>query len=491
MLCVLALVAIGLGAHDAQLRAVLKSSQAADPCAKAPCGDPLFLSDLIARNPQRARTLSRVVGLKGFEDSHSGLITAASSNNSLFVWYIPPPKLAPCIVWLQGGPGAPSTYGLFTEIGPVIVGAGGELFLRNQTWSSKYGLLIVDNPAGVGFSKLGDPRIPVRTEEQVGRELVEVLQQFVNLIPEVRAPSAGLYIAGESYGGKYAPAAAATAVSVNRAARRAGQAERLPLRGLIIGDGWCDPESHVPAYPSMLMGMGLLDTAQHEQMRHALARSSALLATGDLVGAFDGWDSVWGDYGGDYPGKSWSGKTLFENVTGGSNTENVWYSHGDPNIPSYAAAAAWMQTPTVRRAIHIGNLTMGTAGVDQYHVMIVSGDFMNSSKADIESVLQAGVPVLAYNGAWDGVVGAAVSEPLYAKLKWEGSAEFRATARQPWKVLQSDSQVAGLVSDITSADGSRFVRAVVRSAGHIVPADQPAAAFDLIDRFITRRGWGE
>ena len=30
---------------------------------------------------------------------------------------------------------------------------------------------------------------------------------------------------------------------------------------------------------------------------------------------------------------------------------------------------------------------------------------------------------------------------------------------------------------------------VVRNAGHILPADQPAAAFDMIDRFITQRGW--
>ena len=44
---------------------------------------------------------------------------------------------------------------------------------------------------------------------------------------------------------------------------------------------------------------------------------------------------------------------------------------------------------------------------DQYKTMILSGDVMNSSKPYIEQVLQAGVPLLAYNGAWDGVVGAA------------------------------------------------------------------------------------
>lgn len=34
--------------------------------------------------------------------------------------------------------------------------------------------------------------------------------------------------------------------------------------------------------------------------------------------------------------------------------------------------------------------------------MIVSGDVMNSSKVYMEGVLQAAIPVLVYNGAWDG-----------------------------------------------------------------------------------------
>jgi vitellogenic carboxypeptidase-like protein len=141
--------------------------------------------------------------------------------------------------------------------------------------------------------------------------------------------------------------------------------------------------------------------------------------------------------------------------------------------------------------------------------MILSGDVMNSSKVYIEGVLQAGIPVLAYNGAWDGVVGAAVSEPLYASLTWAGAEEFRATPRKPWKVDVGDIEVAGFASEISVpisngggggvgprpkqqqqvARVARFARAVVRRAGHILPADEPSAAFDMIDRFITGRGW--
>ena len=39
-------------------------------------------------------------------------------------------------------------------------------------------------------------------------------------------------------GGKYAPASAWTVLQHNRRAR--SPADKIPMRGLIIGDGWCD-----------------------------------------------------------------------------------------------------------------------------------------------------------------------------------------------------------------------------------------------------------
>ena len=50
--------------------------------------------------------------------------------------------------------------------------------------------------------------------------------------------------------------------------------------------------------------------------------------------------------------------------------------------------------------------------VARYLAMILSGDVMNSSKVYMEGVLQAGTPVLVYNGAWDGA--RAIPAPLSA-----------------------------------------------------------------------------
>jgi vitellogenic carboxypeptidase-like protein len=284
--------------HEADIRRLERELRAAPTCSTEPCGEPLFLSPLIASDPKAARAASRVTGLEHFEGSFSGLITVdEASKNALFFWYMPaihPPAggVAPAIMWLQGGPGAPSTYGMFTEIGPVIVGKDGSLTPRNHTWNEKYGLLIVDNPAGVGFSYLGDVAQPVDTEVQVGREMVSFLEQFCTVFPELRQDEdAGLFIAGESYGGKYAPASAWSVVQHNKGKT---QAEAIPLRGLIIGDGWSDPAIHVQHYAEMMRGMALLGTAEYAHVQAALLRSSQRLEAGDFVGAFDGWNTVWG-----------------------------------------------------------------------------------------------------------------------------------------------------------------------------------------------------
>lgn len=59
--------------------------------------------------------------LKDFP-GYSGFITVNESTNAnMFFWYFPAAaqsETAPVVLWLQGGPGASSLFGLFTENGP-------------------------------------------------------------------------------------------------------------------------------------------------------------------------------------------------------------------------------------------------------------------------------------------------------------------------------------------------------------------------------------
>ena len=53
---------------------------------------------------------------------------------------------APILLWLQGGPGGSSLFGLFNENGPVLVDKEGDLKARPWTWNTKYHMLYIDNP---------------------------------------------------------------------------------------------------------------------------------------------------------------------------------------------------------------------------------------------------------------------------------------------------------------------------------------------------------
>jgi len=64
-------------------------------------------------------------------------------------------------------------------------------------------------------------------------------------------------------------------------------------------------------------------------------------------------------------------------------------------------------------------------------------------------------------------------------IDWKYSKEFETSERSIWKVMKNDKEIAGYAKHF-----GNFTQVVVRNAGHIVPFDQPRAAFDMIKRFI-------
>lgn len=133
----------------------------------------------------------------------------------------------PLIYWSNGGPGASSLFGLLTELGPLILSddslktedyakTGIPTPLYNPyTWSRLGHLLIIDQPAPVGFSFCGDPSDPdavhshscggiAWTDELASLNSYTALQTFF----DQKFPcllDLDLYLTGESYGGIYIP----------------------------------------------------------------------------------------------------------------------------------------------------------------------------------------------------------------------------------------------------------------------------------------------
>ena len=62
------------------------------------------------------------------------------------------PAQAPVAIWLQGGPGASSLFGLLELHGPIqAVGFNPTLAVpNNYTWNRQVNMIYIDNPIGAG-----------------------------------------------------------------------------------------------------------------------------------------------------------------------------------------------------------------------------------------------------------------------------------------------------------------------------------------------------
>jgi len=140
--------------------------------------------------------------------SYAGTLPSnEAETHHLFYWLYPAAdENAPLTIWLNGGPGASSTFGNFLEIGPMRItrtGTGVDDFLvstTEETWTSLTHLVFIDQPVGTGFS-WGEPLLTSMDESSL--EYIYFLEQLFTLYPEFVGHD--LYFTGESYGGKYLP----------------------------------------------------------------------------------------------------------------------------------------------------------------------------------------------------------------------------------------------------------------------------------------------
>jgi len=157
----------------------------------------LNLSPFISEGAD-VRPLSLVGPIPGIDfPSYSGLIsTNTSVNAEAFFWYWPAlngNSSAPLLVWLQGGPGSSSLFGMLVEMGPYRIDASFNPVLNPDTWTKEYQMVFLDNPRGTGFSSAD---VLCTNWECYGADFDSFIRQFLkayNLL------GVDLYITGGAY----------------------------------------------------------------------------------------------------------------------------------------------------------------------------------------------------------------------------------------------------------------------------------------------------
>ncbi|XP_046961869.1 venom serine carboxypeptidase-like [Vanessa cardui] len=429
-------------------------SEESIPCevpVKVDNGTALILTPFIEKGQiEEARNASIVNSdiFLGYQ-SYSGFLTVNKTYNSnIFFWYFPvegkPVNETPWIIWLQGGPGASSMTGLFDEIGPFKVNPAGTLKKNPFTWLQNHSLVFIDNPVGTGYSFTEHADGYVQDMSTYGMHLHETVQQLVQLYPELR--SAPLFIAGESYGGKYVPA---LAMEIHKHKDLPGL--NINLEGMIIGNAYVDPNmiSHVtlPFYY-----FGLLNKEQLKIVDPLLKSFQSDIASNNSIAAKNKWNSL-------------IAVLLF------LSHQKQAYNFLKDDLP-VGRYINFLKTSEVKKALHVGDIKFSFVNMTVNSRM--SPDFLSSSKRLFEELL-VDYRVLAYCGQLDQMLPCVFTSEHYRTWQWNGSAEFLEATRYPYIY---NAKRAGY-----HKSGGHLTEVVIRGAGHMVPVDEPAPTQNLVARW--------
>ncbi|CAG9566580.1 unnamed protein product [Danaus chrysippus] len=428
---------------------------------------PLFLTAFIKENKTEEARNASLVNADEFLNitSYSGFLTVDDKYDSnLFFWYFPVAnkdlKTTPWIIWLQGGPGATSLAGLFDEMGPFELDNDLNLKKRKYTWTDEFSMVYIDNPVGAGFSFTKHEEGYPNNMDMYTENLYTALNQLIVLYPELS--EASLYIAGESYAGRYVPALAEKIMKEKES--------HINLQGIMLGNPILDRESLID-YTRAFYSWGLIDEQGalaakplqeqfHKEINEGNAKEAYKLRD-DLLDKLQGIAEQ---------------SSLYNVITPTEGLEHF---------------VNFITSTKIRNLIHAGNVTFDFSN-HEVHTHLVA-DFLAPVSSKLLAVLEH-YRVLIYcdelnlmfwlskrnlftSGQLDLTTPCVLnSEARRKRWNWSGKDEFLRSPRTPWWFNNS---VAGFVKS-----GGRFTEVLVKGAGHLVPREKPAEAKTLISYFI-------
>lgn len=397
-----------------------------------------------------------------------------SSQAGLFYWFVESEKNepeTPLVLWLNGGPGASSLYGFFLENGPYEVQADLTLKNRETSWTKKAHYLVIDQPVGVGLS-YGNTS-SYQNESEAMDQLYRALRLFYQRYPELL--SHPLYIAGQSYAGKYIPQLAMRILSEHqndpsrkeKSGRVVTAQQAIPLKGVLIGDGWVNPLVQQSSDEAFAYRHGLVDKRVKQQIR-ALYEVCAKAIRSNRPSSLDAHRQC---------SKM---QRLIKQASGCRTLTNIETCRE----PDDRNMTAYLNQQHVREALHVDK----RAGRYSPYSTAVANRLMigeQDSVAALYGVLLAkGIRVVIYNGLADGTDSNFIgTDSWLSQLAWSKQAQFNRSPTCTWQINHVTVGYAKSIDGLTQLK--------IRHAGHLVPADKPEVALDMLDRVIYQRPFCE
>ncbi|KAI0129561.1 Alpha/Beta hydrolase protein [Xylariales sp. AK1849] len=457
---------------------------------------------------------------------------------NLFFWFIGAREPSSVLtIWLNGGPGSSSMFGLFSETGPcevVDTGADDEYttVVRDFGWDRASNMLFIDQPNQVGFSydtptngsldlvtnQIYSPpesrpnsrpanvflngtfsslngNNTANTTETAAVAIWHMLQGFLGAFPQFNpsnSTSLGVNLFAESYGGKYGPVFASKWEEMN-AAKANGTGSNttsldINLAALGIVNGCIDDLVQAPYYPAMATSnsYGLVAI---NSVRAQMANASFYTSGGcrDLIQQCRTAVSV------DDPGNTGAVASVNDacQLAYTSCTNNVMLPYTDAGRSVYDISAKLPDSfPPSRYLSYLNSApfqsaigtTLNYTETNQKvaDAFLATGDYEREAMVPkLAALLDAGVRVGFMYGDRDYICnwlgGEAVSLSLASASS--GYSAFSSSGYAP--IIVNESYIGGVVRQLGNLSFSRIYQ-----AGHFVPAYQPETAFQVFARII-------
>ncbi|KAI9729190.1 MAG: hypothetical protein M1834_007097 [Cirrosporium novae-zelandiae] len=191
-------------------------------------------------------------------EMYSGLVPIDTSNKSRALFFVFQPTTGAPVdeitIWLNGGPGCSSLLGFFQENGRFLWQPGTYAPTENPyAWTNLTNMLWVEQPVGTGFS-IGTPT--ATSQEETAQDFIKF---FKNWSKVFGVKNFKIYVAGESYAGRYVPYISAAMLDAN-------DTTYYNLSGALVYDpciGQFDTvQEEIPAVPFLLENNNMLNLNQ-------------------------------------------------------------------------------------------------------------------------------------------------------------------------------------------------------------------------------------
>ncbi|PSC76189.1 serine carboxypeptidase-like [Micractinium conductrix] len=424
------------------------------------------LTDAPLRLPGRPAPQSGVTAAAGASqaEERAGYFGIPGTQRRLFYWFFQarspssgaPLASAPLLIWLQGGPGCSSLFGVFFEHGPWGLNATLGLVPNPHTWAAAANLLYIDQPIGTGLSYSRDASDKSASQLDVAKTLAAFLQAFYKAPQYGFLARSNLILAGESFAGHYLPATAAH-IKANVPA--------LPLAGVLMVAPFTNAPAMYESYARWALQRDLIPSALFKSVQSALAAcklQSALCNTVDPAACEPASQTceylVWSALVRG-TGSQLAARNLYNVRDTGCS---ACYAYLDQRLEAYVAAN--------RQRLGVPHKVGYSACADPPY-MALWGDMTRSYDDLLGALLDNDVNVMVVSGDDDFVCNSLGTTRWVDALIWSRQAGWASVKPASWN--------GGTFRRLGPL---AFVR--VNRAGHMVPMDQPALSLQLLQQWL-------